>query len=133
MMSSASWCSPVCWAPAAAQTPSLVDVLMDTVLFFIAAIVIGLIIHKAMLWLDHRNPHTQRITIVSLAFCFAMAYIAEQYFGIADITGAYIAGIGALLPSKMRPISTPCGHQQLHPSSPLSCFASIGLKTDISG
>ena len=36
---------------------SLVDVLMDTVLFFIAAIVIGLIIHKAMLWLDHRNPH----------------------------------------------------------------------------
>ena len=72
---------------------SLVEVLMDTVLFFAAAIVIGLIIHKAMLWLDHRNPHTQRITIVSLAFCFAMAYIAEQYFGIADITGAYIAGI----------------------------------------
>ena len=56
---------------------------MDTILFFAAAIV----------WLDHRNPHTQRITIVSLAFCFAMAYIAEQYFGIADITGAYIAGI----------------------------------------
>ena len=54
--------------------------LMDTVLFFIAAIVIGLIITKAMLWLDHRNPHTPRITIVSLAFCFALAYIAEQYF-----------------------------------------------------
>ena len=33
------------------------------------------------------------ITIVSMAFCFAMAYIAEEYFGIADITGAYIAGI----------------------------------------
>ena len=35
---------------------SLVDVLMDTVLFFIAAIVIGLIIHKAMLWLDIATP-----------------------------------------------------------------------------
>ena len=46
-----------------------------------------------MTWLDKRNPHTQRITIVSMAFCFAMAYIAEEYFGIADITGAYIAGI----------------------------------------
>ena len=46
-----------------------------------------------MTWLDNRNPHTQRITIASLGFCFAMAYIAEQYFGIADITGAYIAGI----------------------------------------
>ena len=40
-----------------------------------------------------RDSHTQRITIVSMAFCFAMAYIAEEYFGIADITGAYIAGI----------------------------------------
>ena len=42
---------------------------------------------------DRRNPHTQRITIVSMAVCFAMAYIAEEDFGIADITGAYIAGI----------------------------------------
>jgi len=40
-----------------------------------------------------QTPHTQRITIVSIAFCFTMAYIAEQYFSIADITGAYIAGI----------------------------------------
>ena len=44
-----------------------------------------------MKWLDKRNPHTQRITIVSMAFCFAMAYIAEQYFGIADITAAHPA------------------------------------------
>ena len=68
-------------------------VLMNTVLFFATAIGVGLIAHFAMKWLDKRNPHTQRITIVSMAFCFAMAYIAEAYFGIADITGAYIAGI----------------------------------------
>ena len=68
-------------------------VLMNTVLFFATAIGVGLIAHYAMKWLDKRNPHTQRITIVSMAFCFAMAYIAEAYFGIADITGAYIAGI----------------------------------------
>ena len=68
-------------------------VLLNTVLFFVAAIIIGVVCHRAMKWLDNRNPHTQRITIVSMAFCFAMAYIAEQYFGIADITGAYIAGI----------------------------------------
>ena len=88
---------------------SLVEVLMDTILFFAAAIVIGLIIHKAMLWLDHRNPHTQRITIVSMAFCFAMAYIAEQYFGIADITGAYIARHRALCDGR-RPL---CGAPRL--------------------
>lgn len=68
-------------------------VLMNTVLFFATAIGVGIIAHFAMKWLDKRNPHTQRITIVSMAFCFAMAYIAEAYFGIADITGAYIAGI----------------------------------------
>ena len=64
-------------------------VLMNTVLFFATAIGVGIIAHFAMKWLDKRNPHTQRITIVSMAFCFAMAYIAEAYFGIADITGAY--------------------------------------------
>ena len=65
-------------------------VLFNTVLFFATAIGVGLIVHFAMKWLDKRNPHTQRITIVSMVFCFAMAYIAEEYFGIADITGAYI-------------------------------------------
>ena len=64
---------------------SLVDVLMDTVLFFIAAIVIGLIIHKAMLWLDHRNPthpaHHHRQP--RLLLCHGLH--RGQYFGIADI------------------------------------------------
>ena len=111
---------------------SLVDVLMDTVLFFIAAIVIGLIIHKAMLWLDHRNPHTQRITIVSLAFCFAMAYIAEQYFGIADITGAYAAGLAVACTPKGTYIQTkynPLGYLLLTPVF----FASIGINVQITG
>ena len=111
---------------------SLVDVLMDTVLFFIAAIVIGLIIHKAMLWLDHRNPHTQRITIVSLAFCFAMAYIAEQYFGIADITGAYIAGIVLCSLEDASYIERRVDISSYTLFAPVF-FASIGLKTDISG
>ena len=111
---------------------SLVDVLMDTVLFFIAAIVIGLIIHKAMLWLDRRNPHTQRITIVSLAFCFAMAYIAEQYFGIADITGAYIAGIVLCSLEDAPYIERRVDISGYMLFSPVF-FVSIGLKTDISG
>ena len=111
---------------------SLVDVLMDTVLFFIAAIVIGLIIHKAMLWLDHRNPHTQRITIVSMAFCFVMAYIAEAYFGIADITGAYIAGIVLCTLEDAPYVERRVDISNYVLFAPIF-FASIGLKTDISG
>ena len=48
-------------------------VLFNTLLFFATALGVGLVVHYAMKWLDQRNPHTQRITIVSMAFCFAMA------------------------------------------------------------
>ena len=107
-------------------------VLLNTVLFFVAAIIIGLVCHRAMKWLDNRNPHTQRITIVSMAFCFAMAYIAEQYFGIADITGAYIAGIVLCSIQDASYVERRVDISNYTLFAPVF-FASIGLKTDISG
>ena len=107
-------------------------VLLNTVLFFVAAIVIGVVCHRAMQWLDTRNPHTQRITIVSMAFCFAMAYIAEQYFGIADITGAYIAGIVLCSIQDAPYVERRVDISNYTLFAPVF-FASIGLKTDISG
>ena len=83
-------------------------------------------------WLDNRNPHTQRITIVSMAFCFAMAYIAEQYFGIADITGAYIAGIVLCSIQDAPYVERRVDISNYTLFAPVF-FASIGLKTDISG
>lgn len=71
--------------------PSMVVV--KTILFFIVAIIGGMIAYKFFKWLDNRNPHTQRIPIFGFVLCFALAYVAEKYFGIADITGAYVAGI----------------------------------------
>ena len=68
-------------------------VIMDTVLFFLFAIGVGFVCYIAFKWMDKRYPHTRRIPILGLALCFAMAYIAERYFGIADITGAYVAGL----------------------------------------
>ena len=107
-------------------------VLINTVLFFLVAIGLGVVIHFAMQWLDKRNPHTQRITIVSMAFCFAMAYIAEQYFGIADITGAYIAGIVLCSMNDASYVERRVDISNYVLFSPVF-FASIGLKTDISG
>ena len=107
-------------------------VLLNTVLFFVAAIIIGVVCHHAMKWLDNRNPHTQRITIVSMAFCFAMAYIAEQYFGIADITGAYIAGIVLCSIQDAPYVERRVDISNYTLFAPVF-FASIGLKTDISG
>ena len=107
-------------------------VLIQTALFFLVAIGVGVVIHYAMKWLDARNPHTQRITIVSIAFCFAMAYIAEQYFGIADITGAYIAGIVLCTMTDAPYVERRVDISNYVIFAPIF-FASIGLKTDISG
>ena len=107
-------------------------VLFNTVLFFATAIGVGLIAHFAMKWLDKRNPHTQRITIVSMAFCFAMAYVAEEYFGIADITGAYIAGIVLCSMDDASYVERRVDISNYVLFAPVF-FASIGLKTDISG
>ena len=107
-------------------------VLFNTMLFFATAIGVGLIAHFAMKWLDKRNPHTQRITIVSMAFCFAMAYIAEEYFGIADITGAYIAGIVLCSMDDASYVERRVDISNYVLFAPVF-FASIGLKTDISG
>ena len=107
-------------------------VLINTVLFFLVSIGVGVIIHYAMKWLDKRNPHTQRITVVSIAFCFAMAYIAEQYFGIADITGAYIAGIVLCAMDDASYVERRIDISNYVIFAPVF-FASIGLKTDVSG
>jgi len=108
------------------------QVLLNTLLFFVVAIVVGVIIHHAMQWLDKRNPHTQRITIVSIAFCFALAYVAEAYFGIADITGAYIAGIVLCTMEDAPYVERRVDISNYVIFAPVF-FASIGLKTDISG
>lgn len=68
-------------------------VVINTILFFILAIVVGILLYKLFNFLDKRYEHHRRIPILSLCVCFAFAYIAEKYFGIADITGAYVAGI----------------------------------------
>ncbi len=61
--------------------------------FFAAAIVVGIGLHFAMNFIEKKYPHTRRLPILGFAICFFFAYAAEKWFGVADITGAYIAGI----------------------------------------
>lgn len=68
-------------------------VIINTVLFFVLAFVVGFLLYKLFQYLDIRYEHHRRIPIFSLCVCFALAYVAEKFFGIADITGAYVAGI----------------------------------------
>ena len=61
--------------------------------FFVFAIGAGIGISKLFKYMEKRNPYTRRIPIWSIAVCFLYAFIAEKVFGVADITGAYIAGL----------------------------------------
>lgn len=68
-------------------------VIIKTVLFFIAAIVVGLGASKLFTWIEKKFPHHRLLPILSVALCFLFAYSSEMIFGIADITGAFVAGL----------------------------------------
>ncbi|MBQ9699580.1 MAG: cation:proton antiporter [Lachnospiraceae bacterium] len=106
-------------------------VLINTLLFFILAVSIGIIIYYFFKKYDAKHPHTRRIPILGLALCFAMAYVAEVYFGIADITGAYVAGIILCSLKDSDYIAEKMDINSYMLFGPVF-FASIGLKTDIS-
>lgn len=105
-------------------------VVINTVLFFIFAIIVGFISYKIFKWVDNRYPHTRRIPIAGLAYCLALAYIAESYFGIADITGAYVAGIILCSIRDSEYIAEKMDINSYMLFGPIF-FASIGLKTNI--
>lgn len=69
------------------------QVIISTVLFFVCAIGVGVLLNKLFKWLVKKYPHKRRVPIMGLAVCFIYAFAAERFFGIADITGAYLAGI----------------------------------------
>ena len=72
---------------------NLGSVCVKTILFFALSVIVGMIIFRAMKIIDRRWPHTRRIPIIGLSLAFILAFVADRYFGVADITGAYVAGI----------------------------------------
>ena len=105
-------------------------VVISTILFFVFAIVVGFISYKVFKWVDSKYPHTRRIPIAGLAYCLALAFIAEKYFGIADITGAYVAGIILCSIRDSDYIAEKMDINSYMLFGPVF-FASIGLKTNI--
>ena len=69
-------------------------VLLKIVVFFVSSVVVWIILHRAVEWWFARyNRDKRRFVVLSFAFCLMYAYLAEELFGVADITGAYIAGL----------------------------------------
>lgn len=105
-------------------------VIFSTISFFAAAVVAGYVLFRVFRQLDERYPHTRRIPILGLALCFFFAYAAEHYFGIADITGAYVAGIVLCSIRDSGYIEEKMEISSYMLFGPVF-FASIGLKTSI--
>jgi len=75
------------------QFMGVFGVILSTILFFAFILGLGFLVKKIFKRIERKNPHHRRIPIYSLAFCFLIAFFSEWMFGIADITGAYFAGL----------------------------------------
>ena len=106
------------------------SILLKTVLFFVLACGIGFLLYKLFSFLDKRYPHRRRVVILSIALCFALSYIAEEIFGIAEITGAFVAGVILCNIQDSEYVDRRVGISSYLFFGPIF-FASIGLKTDI--
>ena len=101
--------------------------------FFVFVLVVGIVMHKAFAKMDQLWHKHRRIAIYALAFAFLMSYVAERFFGIADITGAYFAGIVMCNLSSTRDyVASKTNVLGYMLFSPLF-FASIGIKTNLEG
>ena len=112
------------------KTSNISTVIINTILFFVFAIICGVIIYKVFQLLSKKYPRTQRIPILGLGLCFIMSYLAEKYFGIADITGAYVAGVILCSIQEADYIENKVNINSYMLFGPIF-FASIGLKTNI--
>lgn len=107
-------------------------IILKTIAFFICSIIIGYLVYKFFRWYDKRHPHSRRIPIYALGCALIFAYCAEEFFGIADITGAYIAGIVLCSLSDASYMESKIDINSYMFFSPIF-FASIGLKTNLAG
>lgn len=107
---------------------SLVSIFMRIGLFFVFAVVIGFAMYKLFGYLSERYGRKRRIPIYGFVLCLLLAYCAEHFFGIADITGAYLAGIIISNLGMNEYVSEKIDVTSYMLLSPIF-FASIGIKT----
>ena len=67
--------------------------LLKAALFFAFSIGLGVVLRIVFNWIETKYPHKRRTGIFALSMCFIYAFCAETFFGIAAITGAYMAGV----------------------------------------
>lgn len=101
--------------------------------FFILVIIVGFVMYRLFRTITNEWSNHRRIAIYALSFCLILSFVAEHYFGIADITGAYFAGlILCNLLEAREYINKKVNILAYMFFSPVF-FASMGIKTELDG
>lgn len=99
--------------------------------FFVFSIVVGIICYKAFsMYMDRYKKDYRRFVILAFTFCLFMSWLSEEIFGVADITGAYIAGLIMSNTSRREYLGMRFNTLSYMLLSPIF-FASIGLKVEL--
>jgi Kef-type K+ transport system membrane component KefB len=113
------------------RSVNLPIVLIKIAAFFAFAAVCGIVIYKIFNWQCKKLGQKRRIPIMAFVFCLLLAFISEDWFGVADITGAYLAGIILANTIGAEYISKKFETVSYMLLSPIF-FAAVGLKITIS-
>lgn len=103
-------------------------VLLKILLFFIFAIVVAIAFNFVFnKWSGRSKRDLRRYVIIGFVFCLLMSFCAEHFFGVADITGAFVAGLALSNGPRATYLSNRFDTLSYMLLSPVF-FASIGLK-----
>ena len=106
-------------------------VLFKIVLFFVFCGVVGVIVYYAFKkWCEISGKGMHRHAIIAFVICLVMAFCAEHFFGVADITGAFFAGLIISMTQKDQFIASKFDVLSYLLLSPIF-YASIGLKVEL--
>ncbi len=107
------------------------DILMTVikiVLFFVFAIIVALLFNFIFnKWSGRSKKDLRRYVIIAFVFCLIMSFSAEYFFGVADITGAFVAGLALSNGPRANYLNNRFGTLSYMLLSPVF-FASIGLQ-----
>ncbi len=106
---------------------NIVIVLLKIVGFFVFSIITGIIAYKAYQKWSSTEMGLHRYAIIAFVYCLLLSFIAEEYFGVADITGAFVAGLVLSPTVKSKYIAAKFDVLSYLYLAPVF-FASIGLK-----
>ncbi len=113
----------------AGSDASLTVVIIKILLFFVFIAAVGVIVYFAKGILE-KAPKKRRYPIFAFAFCLVLSFASEEFFGVADITGAYFAGVLLCNFGIKHYIGTKFEMLGYLFFSPIF-FASIGMKTNL--